>query len=159
MSGPCPIIPVNLHTHKSNYYILRSFQQNWSCRKLIHIPTFWPALDTVAAGDHYFNWHPDGLEEPPVITILFSIHPAYNFDTQVVITHSSNFDRTSIFILGALPPAYLPEVACSAAYKLASQSEISLQTFLFSIQSFLDDFYRPVTPITPPITDPLEDYQ
>ena len=158
MSGPRPIIPVDLHTHKSNYYILRSFQQNWSCGNLIHISTFRSAFHTVAAGDHYFDWHPDGLETPPVISILFSIHSAYDFDTQVVISHSTNFDRTSIFILGALPPAYLPEVVCSAAYELASESDISLQTFLFSIQTFLDDFYRPVTPITPPSTDPLEDH-
>ena len=159
MSGPRPIIPVDLYTHKSNYYILRSFQQVWTCGNLIHIPTFRPALDTVAAGDHYFDWHPDGLEHPPVISILFSIHPAFDFDTQVVISHSSNFDGTSIYILGALPPRYLPEVVCSIAYELASQSEISLHTFLFSIQSFLDDFYCPVTPIDPPTTDPLEDYQ
>ena len=159
MSGLCPIIPVDLHAHKSNYYILRSFQQNWSCRNLIHISTFRPALNTVAAGDHYFDWHPDGLEHPPVISTLFSIHPAYDFDTQVVISHSTNFDGTSIFILGPLPPAFLPEVVCSTAYKLAAESKISLQTFLFSIQSFLDNFYRPVTPITPPTTDPLEDYK
>ena len=159
MRGARPIIPVDLFTHKSNYYILRSFQQVWTCGNLIHIPTFRPTLDTVATGDHYFDWHPDGLEEPPVISILFSIHPAFDFDTQVVISHSSNFDGTSIFILGALPPRYLPEVVCSTAYELASQSEISLQTFLFSILSFLDDFYCPVTPIYPPTTDPLEDYQ
>ena len=159
MSGPRPVIPVDLHTHKSNYYILRSFQQVWTRGNLIHIPTFRPALDTVAAGDHYFDWHPDGLENPPIISVLFSIHPAYDFDTQVVIVPSSNFDGTSIFILGALPPRYIPEVVCSAAYELASESEISLQTVLFSIQSFLDDFYRPVTPIDPPTTDPLEDYQ
>ena len=107
MSGPRPIIPVDLHTHKSNYYILRSFQQVWTCGNLIHIRTFCPALDTVAAGDHYFDWHPDGLEQPPIISVLFSIHPAFDFDTQVVISHSSNFDGTSIFILGALPPRYV----------------------------------------------------
>ena len=159
MRGAHPIILVDLYTHKSNYYGLRSFQQVWTCGNLIHIPTFCPTLDTVAAGDHYFDWHPDGIEKPPVISILFSIHPAYNFDTQVVISPSSNFDGTSVFILGPLPPRYLPEVVCSTAYKLTSESEISLQTFLFSIQSFLDDFYRPVSPIEPPTTDPLEDYQ
>ena len=159
MSGPCPIILVDLHAHKSNYYILRSFQQNCSCGNLIHISTFRPAFNTVATSDHYFDWYPDGLEEPPVISILFSIHPAYNFETQVVISPSSNFNGTSIFILGSLPPAFLPEVVCCAAYELASESEISLQTFLFSIQLFLDDFYRPVTPLSPPTTDPLEDYQ
>ena len=159
MSGPRPIIPVDLYTHKSNYYILRSFQQAWTCGNLIHIPTFRPALGNIAAGDHYFDWHPKGLEESPVISILFSIHPAYDFDAQVVISPSSNFDGTSVFILGPLPPRYLPEVVCSTAYDLAAESEISLQTFLFSIQSFLDDFYCPVSPIEPPTTDPLEDYQ
>ena len=159
MSGPRPIIPVDLHTYKSNYYILRSFQQNWSVGNLIHISTFRPSLNSIAAGDHYFDWHPDGLEQPPVISVLFSINPAYDFDNQVIISPSTNFDGTSIFILGPLPPAYLPEVVCSATYELAAESEISLQYFLFQLQSFLDEFYRPVTPITPPVTDPLENYQ
>ena len=159
MSGARPIIPVDLFTHKSNYYILRSFQQRWTLGNFNHLPTFHPALNSVAAGDHYFDWRPEGLTKPPVFSILFSLHPAYDFEPQVIITPSSHFDGTSVFILCSLPPRYLPEVVCSAAYDLASESEISLQTFLFTIQAFLDDFYRPVTPIEPPTTDSLEDYQ
>ena len=145
---PLPV-PVDLDHYLNNYYIVRSCQSNLSHDTVLHVPQLRPALNDVAACDHYF-----ALLAPPGITLIsvfISLHPAYEFDPQVFAKTSPRFKGPAIYIFGQCPPTYLPRLIEDYCHQLEFLDD-SLDTgeFLATLIKFLKDFYRPVTPpVTP----------
>ena len=143
---PCPI---DLGKFLTNYYIVRSFQYNWSSYPLLlHLPVCRPALDNVAAGDHFFSYKLTPGDKP-IISILFSILPAYDFDHQVIISDSTYFDGKAIFIFGYDIPTFLPQLAFNVIQSVAIKHATDLDFFISTLDDFIESFHHPVTPVEP----------
>src|SRR5579864_7514975 len=78
---PLPVPPIDHTSHINNYCLLRSFQKNWSLDSLVHLNVPRPALNQLAAGEHYFEWRTAGNPFPVVsicfITCVRVVRPAY----------------------------------------------------------------------------------
>jgi len=142
---PCPI---DLGKFLINYYVIRSFQTNWSSLPLLlHLPVCRPALDNVAAGDHFFSYKIDPGAKP-IVSVLFSILPAYDFDHQVIISDSTYFDGKAIFIFGYNIPDFLPILVSDVIESVAIKHATNLSFFISTLDDFIYDYHRPVSPIT-----------
>jgi hypothetical protein len=153
-----PIVPLDLRKHLCNYFVVRSFQKLWSHPHLLHLPVPRPALGNFAAGDHYFNWRPI-KEKPPVISVLFSILPAFDFEPKVHVAPSTLFKGISIYIFRSCIPEYLPANAANAITNFCIDSHYDLTPFFDTLDRFCDDCYRPVSPYQTAyeaISSPLE---
>ena len=139
----------------------RSFQYDWSYFPFLrHLPICRPALGNVGAGDHYFDWRPDGVN--PIASVLFSILPSYDFPFQIIINPSTIFTGISCFIIGYEVPPFLPKEVYDTLCALAEGQKTDLQFFIDTLDTFIDHFHRPYSPhqpppyYSPPTTSPLE---
>src|SRR5258708_6819921 len=156
MTDPCycynklpPNPPLlNLTTHAPNYLLLRSLQKNCTYRSLIHIPIYRPAISLVA-GDHYFEWRiPANLA--PVCTVTFFCTPAIHTTTPICFYHiSDQFDRICCYILCCSPPDTLPLSIEEAILCIGVDTDTDISVFVDTLNDFLTDYYRPISPILP----------
>ena len=157
---PSLTIPIDLGQFISNYYIVRSFQRNWSTPQFIHIPTLRPVLHNVAAGDHYFEWRPQA-NSPPLVSLIFILHPSCDFEEEVVTSKPATlFQGTHIVVLCAVLPSYLPAQVEDLILKAAENTRFSAVTFIRYLDLFCQETYRPISPIHIPAplqTSPLEE--
>ena len=151
--------PLDLTAFINNYYLLRSFQKNWSSRELLHITVPRPALRDIAAGEHYFEWRIPGNPKPVVAVTLFAC-PAINSSNPFCFSNTSpRFDRKSIYVFYHTIPSYIPIFVEDELLQLGNKISSDLSDFLRFLDLFVEDFYRPTSPITTqPPTIPLEDY-
>ena len=156
---PSLTLPIDVGQFISNYYIVRSFQRNWSTPQFVHIPTLRPVLHNVAAGDHYFEWRPK-LNSPPLVSLLFLLHPSCDFEEVVIVKPSTRFKGSHITVLGAVLPSYLPAQVEDVILAEAQTANLLGAPFVRYLDLFCQDYYRPITPTNIPCplnTSPLEE--
>ena len=145
--------PLNLISHSPNYLLLRSFQKNWTRNSLIHISCYRPVFDLVA-GDHYFEWRVPGNPNP-VCSFLLVCAPSITVTKPIVYSApSANFTGTSCFLFCNIPPIELPTYIEEAILSIGADFDSDISPFVDTLQEFLDDFHRPLSP--PIIPLPLQ---
>ena len=156
-----PIVPspINQSQHSQiySYRLLRSLQINWTSGQLVHCPYYRPfsALDSgtivppfLVGGDHLFEWR-SLHHQLPIVTVLFSVHPGFDFPSpRVLITNSTTYACPSIVVLWWDIPADPPFTVLEYLYDLNPLLEEDLTPFAIVLSSFCLDYYKPLSPFS-----------
>src|SRR5579864_4681392 len=94
---PVPTPPIDHTAHINNYYLLRSFQKNWSLDSLVHLSVPRHAFNQLAAGEHYFEWRVAG-NPFPIVSVCFIACPALESATPITYSHLATRFKGSPFI-------------------------------------------------------------
>src|SRR5579864_685062 len=154
---PIPTPPIDHTAHINNYYLLRSFQKNWSLDSLVHLSVPRHAFNQLAAGEHYFEWRVAG-NPFPIVSVCFIACPALEGPTPITYSHlASRFKGLSLYVIYHTIPDYLPCFIEDAIHELGDSLDIPTSPFITFLDEFINDFYCPISPIQPPKPlDPLE---
>ena len=151
---PLRLPPCDLSAHLQNYYLLRSFQKNWSASGLRHIPAYRPASGIVA-GDHYFEWTIPTLPFP-VLTVTFICCPAVT--TSLPICYSNLSPRyplcLDVYLLSSSVQPFLPDSVVEDIYWHGSEFDFDFDKFVQFLEHFIDNFHHPPSPLPSPTRSP-----
>jgi hypothetical protein len=153
---PIPFTPVrDVRQDLWNYRLLRSLQVNITTDQLVHCPYYRPfsSLDAgftsppfLIGGDHHFEWRSSSHHQP-ILTLLISIHPGYQFSTpQVIISNSLTHACPSIHLLHWDCPIELPNKVREFIQELDDALEEDLYKFLDCIDSWFQLYWESITP-------------
>ena len=151
-----PFVPLDTGRHINNYFLLRSFSQNWTQGCVSHIPIPRPAIRDIAAGEHHFEWKAIG-NPIPVVTVTFLCAPCIH--THIPICHASphpEFKQKNIYVFFFSVPDTLPHFVEDKILEVGSHLNEDISPFVDFLDSFIEDFYRPVTPLGYPSPPLLE---
>jgi len=153
---PLPFTPVrDIRQDLWNYWLLRSLQVNITTDQLVHCPCYRPfsSLDAgftappfLAGGDHYFEWQSSSHHQP-ILSLLISIHPAYQFPSpQITIHNSLTHTCPAIHLLHWDCPIELPIQVREFIQRLNDALEEDLYNFLDCLDLWFHHYWNPVTP-------------
>ena len=127
-----PQLNIKIDTDKylSSYLVVCSSQSSWSHKNLVHIPTFFPTFGNLSSGCYYFEYRVG--QHTPVVSILFTLCPAFNFNPKILVTDSSLFTGPPTYVFRASPPdklpSYIDQLLSDLSYNL--NKDLSLFTAL-----------------------------
>ena len=163
---PPNLPPIDLDRYLNNYLLLCSFQRNYTLGSLIHIPVLRPALGSITAGEHYFEWRTAGISHPVLILTfiaipcIFAPKPYfYSYDHPDIHCTCINIHYHSI-------PEFLSTTLVDHIHFIAWLCNFDASILISHLAHFLEEFHCPVSPlfrpyptVSSPITplSPLED--
>ena len=142
-------LKLNLENYLANYYLFRSFQRNFSCGTVTHLPVPRYAFeDTIVGGDHYFEYRLKGKARL-VITVTFFCSFAIDLPTPTLASSTSSIiaGARSFFIFYYTVPSELPHQTRLGIQERCSEIEANADPILEVLEDFIADFYRPLTPV------------
>ena len=143
---PCP--PLNLNRCLQNYFLVRSFQENWTEKEHIHLNVWRPAFGNLAAGEHYFQWHQPG-NRTPFFSICFLCCPAFNSSSPIWYNYINPLYNTPVvFCVWDTLPDYIPSLVLDILDPISLYHGWDLSYITNFLDLWIDHFTRPVSPIT-----------
>ena len=143
---PCP--PLNLNQCLQNYFLVRSFQENWTENNRIHLNVWRPAFGNLAAGEHYFQWHRPG-NCTPFFSICFLCCPAFNSPSPIWYNYINPLYNTPvIFCVWDTLPDYIPPLVLDILDPISLYHGWDLNYIADFLDLWIDHFTRPVSPTT-----------
>jgi hypothetical protein len=141
---PSSLPHFNFQSQIHNYFLIRSFQQNWSIGSILHYPISRP-FGSTPAGEHHFQWRVPG-NPSPICCVSFIVSPL--FTTPFPVSFSNTRDGVRyIFILSNVIHPILPEQVEGDILTVGADSDIDISPFLYLLEDFLVDYFRPVSPV------------
>ena len=132
-----PLPPVDVRNNINNYLVEWSFCDNWTEESLVHFPVRRPAVGSISAGDHYFEWRIKG-RSLPLCTVTFSILPFVDAGNPICYQNvSPRTGALNCYIFFYTVPTYLPEQTENTLYDIGDQGN-GCNTAAFI--NFLQDF-------------------
>ena len=147
----------NHNSQLYSYRLLRSVQTNWTSGQLTHCPYYRPfsAFDSgtvvppfLVGGGHLFEWR-SSLHHQPLVTVLFSVHPGFDFPSpRILITNSTSHACPSIVVLWWDIPAEPPFTVLEYLYKLNPLLDEDLTPLAIVLSAFCLEYYKPLSPFS-----------
>ena len=146
---------IDLNRFLHHYYIYWSFERCYTFENIHHVIGYRPVLGSLAAGDHYFEYRDSSNK--PLVSVLFVISPSFDFDNPLInYSNSSIFDGESLYCFWVSVPKELPQSIKKCLQDLVDYEGFDIEPFIYFLEDFCQDFYRPPSPATHPITLPIE---
>ena len=143
---PCP--PLNLNQYLQNYFLVRSFQENWTEKERIHLKVWRPAFGNLAAGEHHFQWHQKG-DHKPFFTICFICCPAFNSPNPIWYNYTNPlFGSPSVFCIWDTLPNFIPSLVLDVLDPIAIYNSWDLLYITDFLDLWIEHFTRPISPTT-----------